>query len=170
MATRKVILQNKVLDEEEVKALNVYIEKGLFTEAAELLIVKEQEQETLRSPNSVYEGMLKQYRNRRVEHFFVITIDGKNAPINIHVVTKGLVNRTMVHPREIFRYAIMDNATSVIVAHNHPSGGLQFSDDDISLTKRIKDSGDVLGIPVLDHLLIVPKLGHYRSAKEEGLL
>lgn len=87
------------------------------------------------------------------EHFIVITLNGANVPISILPITIGTANRTIAHPREVFRKAISDSACAIIVAHNHPSGKLDPSDDDKALTKRLVQAGDLLGIPVLDHLV-----------------
>jgi DNA repair protein RadC len=87
------------------------------------------------------------------EHFIVMTLNGAHKTIDIHIISKGLVNRTLVHPREVFRPAIQDNATAIIIAHNHPSGNLEASVEDKDITKRIKQAGDLLGIRVLDHII-----------------
>ncbi len=87
------------------------------------------------------------------EYFFTVTLNGAHQIIDTHIISKGLVNRTMVHPREVFRPAIIDNATAIIIAHNHPSGSFEPSIEDKDVTKRIKDAGDLIGIRVLDHLI-----------------
>lgn len=88
------------------------------------------------------------------EHFVVITLDGAQQVIKKHTVTIGLVNRSQVHARETFRPAIQDNAASIIVAHNHPSGSLEASVDDLLTTRRLAEAGRLLGIPVLDHIIV----------------
>lgn len=100
------------------------------------------------------------------EHFFTITLNGAHQVIDVHVTTKGLVNRTLVHPREVFRPAIADNATAIIIAHNHPSGNLDPSMEDKDVTRRIKQAGDILGIKVLDHLIF--STNEYRSMLESN--
>lgn len=88
------------------------------------------------------------------EHFMLVSLDSSNKIINKTVITKGLVNQVPVHPRELFRQAIIDNAVSIIVAHNHPSGSLEPSDEDMGITRVICAAGKIMMIPVLDHLIV----------------
>lgn len=106
------------------------------------------------------------------ESFYVVTLDGAHKPIKALEVTKGLVNRTLVHPREIFRDAILDSAISILVAHNHPSGTLEPSTEDKEITRKLKQAGEIIGIDVLDHL-IVDSSGRskgYYSFAEHGII
>jgi DNA repair protein RadC len=112
--------------------------------------------------------LLKRYTRRPQEVFLVITLDGASHVIKVHLVTIGLVNRTLIHPREVFIRAIKDNSCSVIIAHTHPSDQLEPSTEDKATTKRLREAGHLLGIEVLDHL-ILGKSGHFSFAKE-GLL
>ena len=91
---------------------------------------------------------------RDQEEFLVITLDTKLCPIRIVRVTRGTLDASLVHPREVFRPAIADCASAVILAHNHPSGDSTPSREDIEVTKRLIDAGKILGIRVLDHLVI----------------
>jgi len=100
------------------------------------------------------------------EHFFSVTLNGAHKVIDVHTITKGLVNRALVHPREVFRPALLDNATAIIIAHNHPSGNLEPSKEDRDVTMRIKQAGDILGIRVLDHLVF--STNGYRSMLESN--
>jgi len=109
---------------------------------------------------------LLRYRNRKQEHFIVVTLNGANEVIRLHVITKGLVNRTLVHAREVFRTALYDNAASIIIAHNHPSGSVDPSNEDTEVTQRMKGAGDIIGIAVLDHI-VFSKRGYY-SYRENG--
>jgi DNA repair protein RadC len=84
------------------------------------------------------------------------------------VITVGLVNHSLVHPREVFAEAITDRAASIICVHNHPSGSLEPSSQDIAITQQLRDAGTTLGIPLLDHI-IVTKNG-YCSLKEKGII
>ena len=88
------------------------------------------------------------------EHFVLVSLDSQNHIINKHMVTKGLVNEVKVAPRETFRFAIMDNAVSVIIAHNHPSGNTEPSREDLNITRVLCASGKILEIPVLDHIIV----------------
>ena len=88
------------------------------------------------------------------ENMVVVTLDSRNHIIGKHIVTKGLVNETQCAPRESFRFAILDNAVSVIFAHNHPSGDTSPSEHDITLTRVLCAAGKILKLPVLDHIVI----------------
>ena len=120
----------------------------------------------LKSPTDVV-AMLAKYAEKPVEYFIVITLSNANEVINMHEVTKGVLNKTIIHPREVFLEAIKDRAAAIIIAHNHPSGNINPSKDDDHITKRIKDSGVIIGIDVLDHIIISSE-GYY-SYKENGL-
>ena len=112
--------------------------------------------------------LIHHYADRKQEHFICISVNGANEVIASRVVTVGLVNRTQVHPREVFSDPITDRASAIIIAHNHPSGGLIPSSEDIEITKQIKSSGEILGIRLLDHIIFNHK-GNY-SFLENGKL
>lgn len=84
----------------------------------------------------------------------VIDLDGSNQIIKTREVTQGLVNQSQVHPREVYRGAILNNAVSILVAHNHPSGNLEPSESDLISTRRLVEVSKTIGIPVLDHLIV----------------
>lgn len=88
------------------------------------------------------------------ENLVVVTLDNANHIIGKHLVTKGLVNEGPFHPREILRYAILDNAVSIIVAHNHPSGNSEPSGQDIAVTRVINAACKIMKMPCLDHIVI----------------
>ena len=88
------------------------------------------------------------------ENCVAITLDSSNHIIGKHTVTIGLANQTLVDPREVFRFAILDNAASIIVGHNHPGGSLEPSKGDISLTRVIAAAGRIMKIPLLDHVIV----------------
>ena len=106
--------------------------------------------------------------NKKQEYFLCISLNGANEVIGNRVVTVGLLNTNQVHPREVFADAISDRAASIILVHNHPSGVLKPSPDDLATTRQLVDAGRILGIPVLDHI-IVTRNG-YLSFKENGLM
>jgi len=110
---------------------------------------------------------LHKYTNKKQEYFLAISLDGANHIIKKRVISMGTINQTLVHPREVFSPSIQDRAASVIVAHNHPSGVLKPSNEDIDITKRLNESSKILGIELLDHL-IISKNGYF-SFKENGL-
>jgi DNA repair protein RadC len=106
--------------------------------------------------------------DKKQEYFLCVALNGANEVIGNRVVTVGLLNANRVHPREVFAEAISDRAASIILAHNHPSGNLKPSNDDIATTRQLVSAGKILGIQVLDHIIIT-KTG-YVSLKEEGLM
>lgn len=108
------------------------------------------------------------YAMQEQEHFICVTLNGAHEIIKIRTVSVGTINKTMVHPREVFTGAIKDMAAAVILCHNHPSGNCIPSSDDIETTHRLVEAGECLGIHVLDHLIITTK--GFFSIKEEGLL
>lgn len=108
------------------------------------------------------------YADRKQEHFLCASINGANEILNIRVVSIGLIDRSPVHPREVFADALWDRAAAVIVAHNHPSGGVEPSQGDIQITAQLKASGEVVGIELLDHI-IFNRTGYF-SFLENGIL
>ncbi|QKE28538.1 DNA repair protein RadC [Arcobacter acticola] len=119
------------------------------------------------SAKDVYDE-LKEYQNKQQEYFLCLYLDGANHLIQTKIITIGILNQSLVHPREVFSYAIEKRCASIIVAHNHPSGILEASSEDINVTKRLKESGKILGIELLDHLIITND--GFVSLKEEGVL
>lgn len=93
-------------------------------------------------------------RKKRQEHFAMLTLDGARRLINMHIITVGTLNASLVHPREVFALALEDRAASIIIAHNHPSGSLEISEQDKEVTIRIEQAGSLLGINLDDHLII----------------
>lgn len=112
--------------------------------------------------------LIQHFGDRKQEHFLCISINGANEVMNVRVVTIGLVNKSHVHPRELFADVIEERASAVIIAHNHPNGDLKPSDEDIRITKRIKDSSTVLGINLLDHIIFNSK-GYYSFLENDEL-
>lgn len=112
--------------------------------------------------------LISHYGNRRQEYFLSISLNGAHEVIQVRVVSMGLVNRTIVHPREVFADPLTDRATSLIVAHNHPSGNVEPSPEDKDITRRLKEAGDILGIQLLDHLIFSSE--NFFSFLENGLL
>ncbi len=95
-------------------------------------------------------------------------LDGANNLLETKVITIGTLNQSLVHPREVFSYAIEKRCASIIVAHNHPSAILKPSSEDIEVTKRLKESGKILGIELLDHVIFTKD--DFVSLKEDGVL
>ena len=93
-------------------------------------------------------------RESRQEEFWIVTLNTKNAPIDRHQITVGTLRNSLVHPREVFRPAIRDAANCILVMHNHPSGDPTPSDQDISVTERLEQTAEIVGIPVIDHIIV----------------
>jgi len=97
---------------------------------------------------------LDHIRNKKQEYFVLLTLDGARRLIHNRVVTIGTLMSSLVHPREVFSLAIEDRAASIIIAHNHPSGALDISEQDREVTKRIRQAGELLGIRLDDHIVV----------------
>jgi len=111
---------------------------------------------------------VRHYADRKQEHFLCASINGANEILNIRVVSIGLIDRSPVHPREVFADALIDRASAVIVAHNHPAGSLEPSASDVEITKQLKTAGEILGISLLDHIIF--NRTTYFSFLEKGQL
>ena len=102
------------------------------------------------------------------EHFVALFLSRKQQVQAIHEVSVGTLSSTLVHPREVFKAAILANADKIIVGHNHPSGAVEPSDEDIQITERLREVGQIIGIPVCDHLIVGSAA--YYSFAENGLM
>ena len=120
------------------------------------------------SPRDAYEMIKEQLEGLDREQFIIACLNTKNEPTNITVVSVGTLNKAIVHPREVFKTAILSNAASIMAFHNHPSGETTPSQQDIQLTNRLYEAGELLGIKLLDHLIIGD--GTFTSLKEKGYL
>ena len=96
---------------------------------------------------------VRHYADRKQEHFLCASINGANEILNIRVVSIGLIDRSPVHPREVFADALADRAAAIIVAHYHPAGGVEPSASDIHITAQLRAAGSILGIELLDHII-----------------
>ena len=112
--------------------------------------------------------LIDRITNKQQEYFICISLNGANEVIENRTVTVGLLDRSQVHPREVFADVITDRAASVIFAHNHPSGALEPSNSDLKIQEQLTEAGRILGIKVLDHI-IISKKGYY-SFQENGLI
>lgn len=120
------------------------------------------------SPKDVAFYMMKEMNNLKKEYFKIIMLNTKNMIISIKDVSIGSLNSSIVHPREVFVEAIKNSSAAVILCHNHPSGDCTPSKEDIAVTKRLKECGDLIGIEVLDHIIIGRK--NFISFKEKGFV
>jgi DNA repair protein RadC len=118
------------------------------------------------SPRQVAAFLLPEYGARRVEQFGIVILDTKHRVIQVKIISSGSLDATVGHPREVFREAVSMSASAIVLFHNHPSGDPEPSSDDIVLTTRMVNAGDVMGIDVLDHIILADQ--RYYSMKESG--
>lgn len=123
---------------------------------------------TVRRPQDAADYLMEQLRYLKKEHFICLFLNTKNQLITRETLSVGTLNASLVHPREVFRAAIKCSSASLICVHNHPSGDPTPSPEDISLTKRLVEAGELVGIDVLDHLVIGEH--SFVSLKERGLM
>jgi DNA repair protein RadC len=121
----------------------------------------------IKSPEDVIKWVKDKLKDKKKEHFLVRSLDTRNHPIDVHIISIGSLDSSIVHPREVFKVAISSCAASVIFVHNHPSGDTEPSEDDIKLTKRLVEVGGILGIEVLDHIILCDR--NYLSMKAKKL-
>jgi DNA repair protein RadC len=124
----------------------------------------------IRQPQDIY-ALLRHHADRKQERFLCLSLNGAHEVLALRIVSIGLVNRTIVHPREVFADAIIDRAAAVIVAHNHPSGQLKPSPEDDEITQRLNAAADVLGLHFLDHLIFtdIAWYSYRQSGRLDGL-
>ena len=130
-------------------------------------LLKDKKSELILSPKDVWEN-LKDIRDNKKEHFVVFYLDARNQKIQREIISVGILNANLIHPREVFEPAIYHSAAQILIAHNHPSGEIKPSDDDIVVTKRLMEAGKILGIEVADHVIVSQNA--FLSLKCEGLL
>ena len=121
----------------------------------------------IKHPDDIYK-LIYHHADRKQERFICLSLNGAYEVIAVRIVTIGLVNKSIVHPREVFSDPILDRASAVIVAHNHPSGQLEPSQDDDEVTFRLSTSAEILGLHLLDHLIFSEK--SYFSYRQNGKL
>lgn len=133
-------------------------------------VVRESEFEItkIKSPEDAAAAIMKEIGDEDREIFFVVCLNTKNDVVAIHRASVGNLNSAIIHPREVFKAAILNNAASIIVSHQHPSFDPTPSREDVEVTKRLVEAGKILGIEVLDHLVIGGT--KYVSLKEKGYM
>lgn len=109
---------------------------------------------TIRKPSDVASYYIQRLKDLKREHFIAVFLDSKNKIIKDEIIFIGTLNGSLIHPREVFKEAIRNSANSIILIHNHPSGDVNPSDEDIQVNKVLIGAGDLVGIKVLDHLII----------------
>lgn len=123
----------------------------------------------IRSPEDAAKIITNYLKGVDREHFVGLYLNSANELISIHTISIGTLNASLVHPREVFKLALIVGAASVIVAHNHPSGNLEPSQEDIAITKQLVDAGKILGVPVHDHIIVTTG-NHYLSLAERRFI
>jgi len=129
-----------------------------------LILINSEYSITLIMPYGITPNSLSKY----IEHFIVAYLDTKNQPTAIHTVSVGSLNSSIVHPREVYKGALQSNASSILISHNHPSGDVKPSYEDIEVTKRLVEVGKLIGIKVTDHIIVGDDC--YYSFKEENMI
>ena len=124
-------------------------------------------------PEGIYKLLAGYFKSqdgidRKKEHFFVIHLDARNRVKFLELVSIGILNASLVHPREVFCRAVRECSAQIILAHNHPSGDVEPSHEDIMTTKRLVQAGEILGIKVIDH--IIYSRAKFCSFTEQGIL
>jgi len=124
----------------------------------------------IKSPAEVYQAakQLLALHEKPQEHFCILCLNTKNKIVGVHTISIGSLNSSIVHPREVFKAALLNNANAIICLHNHPSGDPEPSREDIEITKRLVQAGEIIGIEVLDHVIIGEQ--GYISMKGKGLM
>ena len=122
------------------------------------------------SPQKVADFLIQEIGDQCSEHFVVLMVNNKNMIIKIDIISKGTVAETIVHPREVFRSAVKPLASGIIVAHNHPSGNIVPSKQDIETTKRLVEAGKIMGIPIMDSIIVGFDTHDFYSMKEHGYI
>lgn len=124
--------------------------------------------EPIQNPEQCSRQIKMKIDNFFVEHFFVCSIDVRCKLIAIDEISKGTLTSSLVHPREVFEIAIKRHSAQIIIAHNHPSGDVNPSEDDIKITKRLCDASKIMGIEVIDHIIVAEN--DFASLKEKGII
>jgi len=124
----------------------------------------------IKSPTEVYQAakQLLALHEEPEEHFCILCLNTKNKIVGVHTISIGSLNASIVHPREVFKAAMLNNASGIICLHNHPSGDPEPSRDDLEITRRLVEAGKIIGIEVLDHVIIGEQ--NYLSMKERCLM
>ncbi|QHJ69217.1 JAB domain-containing protein [Planococcus halotolerans] len=166
MNNKKVKIVSKAVDKrcEEIPAKRYNLVSVKLVKESSLLY----KERSVKSPKDAY-NLLKYFLvEKDREHFVVAALDIKNQPVSVQVCHVGSLNSCIVHPREVMKSAILSNAASIIVGHNHPSGNPHPSNEDHEITKRLKEAGAIIGIELLDHIIVGND--SYLSFNESGYI
>ena len=142
--------------------------KACFELAKRENLEADEESFEIRNPESIFKLISSNIKDKAKEHFKLILLNSRNRKIGISSISTGTLTTSLVHPREVFRDAITHSAASVILAHNHPSGDPEPSEDDLKITRKLVESGKILGVEVIDHIII--GRNSFYSFREKGLI
>ncbi len=174
--SKQILKKIKKLGLEQLEMKDLLEIKGLGkTKAGQILasleigrrFLQNKKSELILSPQDVWTEM-KDLRDSKKEHFVVFYLDTQNQIIKREIISIGTLNESLIHPREVFEPAIKNLTAQIIIAHNHPSGNLEPSPEDIVVSKRLIDAGNLLGIEVLDHIIVTKD--RFKSMKELKML
>jgi len=174
--SKQILKKIKKLGLEQLEMKDLLEIKGLGkTKAGQILasleigrrFLQNKKSELILSPQDVWTEM-KDLRDGKKEHFVVFYLDTQNQIIKREIISIGTLNESLIHPREVFEPAIKNLTAQIIIAHNHPSGNLEPSPEDIVVSKRLIDAGNLLGIEVLDHIIVTKD--RFKSMKELKML
>ncbi|MDJ0868530.1 MAG: DNA repair protein RadC [Myxococcota bacterium] len=122
----------------------------------------------VRGPGDVFRHLHPRLRDARHERFLVLLLDGRHRLVREVVISQGTLTASLVHPREVFRPALQEAAAAVVLVHNHPSGDPTPSREDREVTERLVRAGELLGVPVLDHIVVAER--GYASLRDQGVV
>lgn len=124
----------------------------------------------IKTPEDAYKAItqITKVQEEAQEVFGILILNTKNKIVAVHEVSRGTLNTSMVHPREVFKPAVLHNAAAIICFHNHPSGDPEPSREDVLLTKQLVEAGGIMGIEILDHVIVCED--RYVSLKERGVM
>lgn len=128
------------------------------------------ENKKIKNPQDIHNlvEIVLDLKSEASEKFGILTLNTRNVVVGVHVLSQGSLNSSIVHPREVFKAAILNNAATIVCFHNHPSGDVTPSPEDIQLTQRLVEAGEMLGITVLDHIIVGDHT--FASLKERGYM
>jgi len=164
----KILKENLTIEELlKIKGLGVAKAAQILSafELAKRILIKNHSQ--IRNIEDIVRE-LNEFKDKKQEYFIAIYLDGADRIIEKRVITIGILDKTLIHPREVFAPAVEMRAANIIVAHNHPSGELSPSENDIIITRKLKEAGEILGIDLMEHI-IISKRGYF-SFYENGYI
>lgn len=156
-------MQRKRVDVVSVKMIKLELVK----EGA-IHYLSEEGKRKMSSPKDAYDLVKEIFKGYDREVAMLVCLNIKNEPLNISTISVGSINSSIIHPREVLKTAILSNAYSMIIYHNHPSGDISPSKEDIDITKRLKEASEIIGIKIVDHIILGDQ--SYLSFKEQGII